>query len=416
MNLNKMKINCTCLSDQLKHLSENELRKVLLDYYINNLEEEDIKEIFEITSLVPLLEVFPAISFNSCSICNKEKWMKLPVRDVFGENFYSLMVKNVICEHCLHDEDYLNCICDNAICIDRRETEKEQERVRLETIKKNKEKELIEKVLRHQEAKEKRERLVTIHRSLTNKIAEKELGLIEKLFLGLVVKVCYVEETKELNFNNISQRPTATFLFFWSIVKHLLAERIILPSSTMPIEYFIIAEGDRVEYDIAKMKYKINVSPFDDNNYYFIQRLIYPKADEFLGDKEFCYMIWKNVAIDEVVALLYRRLEEMGSNYEIQKKHYRVFDHLLDYFSIRQIYNFVFKVTARVKTKNNDAINLSEKVVYDIEKMGERAIVDGWKVKSYTISNTESIFTKMVFNNILGIGELAYEVIPTSQL
>lgn len=72
MNLNRMKINCTSLSDQLKHLTEEELRKMLLDYYINNLDEESIKEEFKITSFSKLSEVLPKVSFNQCSICNKK--------------------------------------------------------------------------------------------------------------------------------------------------------------------------------------------------------------------------------------------------------------------------------------------------------------------------------------------------------
>ena len=411
-----MKINCTSLSDQLKHLTEEELRKMLLDYYINNLDEESIKEEFKITSFSKLSEVLPKVSFNQCSICNKKKWMIMPERDKYGENFYGLIVTNIICEHCLHNEDYLNCKCENVMCLDRRETEKEKKRLHQETIKKEEEKELIEKIRRNQERKEKKERLVVEHRSLANKIEEKKLDLKQKLFLGLIVKVCYIEGTRELNFSYIKQRPAPSDMLFWSIVNYLIVERLILPSSSVPIENFTIIEGDKVEYDITTMKYKININPYDENYYYFIQRLIYPKAEEFLEDKKFCHMIWKNVAIDEVTSLLYRRLKEAGISYEPKEKFYRVFDHLLDYFSIRQIYNFIFKVTARIDKRNKDAFNLSEKIICDIEKMGEKAIIDNWRVKPYIVSETESVLTRMVFNNVLGIGELAYEVIPTPYL
>lgn len=62
----------------------------------------------------------------------------MPERDKYGENFYGLIVTNIICEHCLHNEDYLNCKCENVMCLDRRETEKEKKRLHQETIKKKK--------------------------------------------------------------------------------------------------------------------------------------------------------------------------------------------------------------------------------------------------------------------------------------
>src|SRR5690606_20374921 len=107
------------------------------------------------------------------------------------------------CVHCSHNEDYLNCNCTDVTCRNRREEEKEREKLRLESLRKGeKERERLRlENLRKGEN-------VSTHRLLTKKINEKDLTLQQRLYLGLFIKVCKMEGVRELVLKNTKVRPT----------------------------------------------------------------------------------------------------------------------------------------------------------------------------------------------------------------
>jgi len=249
---------------------------------------------------------------------------------------------------------------------------------------------------------------------------EIELTLQQKLFLGLFIKVSQMDDTNDLKAptNNVLITPTPEF--FLQSIDYLLTEQLILPSINSPEGAFYKNEEDELSFNQSLVLYSLNVESADGDYAEMIQRLIYPNSDEFLKDKEYCYDIWKVVAVGETMSYLLCELRKNYIEYSSRKREFQVFNYLLKEFSIAQIYNFIYRAVANATMRLRHG-DLSEEaavnsIITHIENYGKRASIDKWDIEPYHRVSSSSVLTKMVFYDILGISDLGFEVVPTSDL
>lgn len=363
-----------------------------------------------------LVKIFPSISFETCIMCGKPKWTKLHSRGIsysYGKPHF--------CKECNHMEDSADCKYENLECIKIREFEEEQERQRKEAIEKEHEEMLLEAIRIQKEKNEKKKQIVLEFCSSENKIRESNLTLQQKLFLGLFIKVSQLEETDELKIPIYHNGPiTPTPDFFEQSVEYIISEKLIIPSENSPLDAFLIDDEDQVTFDRFEVIFTVNVEPLDSDHVNMVQRLIYPDSEEFLLDMEFCKEIWKRVALGETLSYFYYRLKKVGFDRTPKKRYFQVFGHLLNYFSITQLYNFISKTVAAASQKVLEGAlspqDAPDSIIKHVENYGARAIIENWNITAYQRLNFQSVLTKMVFNDILRISYMGYEERPTTDL
>lgn len=254
------------------------------------------------------------------------------------------------------------------------------------------------------------------------KILEDNLTLEDRLYMSALLRCSLSEDMSIINpLGKIDRILAPTEKFVQEIIKTLVARKIIKVSRESSLDAFDIrvdetgAEG--VTYRIYDAKYEINVISEDGDYGALIKRLMYPNPEIF--DEEFCYEMWKKVALKESEEYLLYEMRKVGYNFTPGEKTYRVLENLLDQFSIGQIYNIIYRAVAnstrRYQAKEITKIHAQNSVIASCELQGERAVAENWTLKAYSrrIDVPQSIISEVLFNSIMQISTLGFSEVPT---
>lgn len=163
--------------------------------------------------------------------------------------------------------------------------------------------------------------------------------------------------------------------------------------------------------------YEVNIISKDEDYGALIKRLMYPDPEMF--DEDFCYEMWKKVALNESEEYLLYEMKKVGYNFTPREKTYRVLENLLDHFSTGQIYNIIYRAVAnstrRYQAKEITKIHAQNSVITSCELQGERAVVEKWNLVAYGRRRElpQSIISEVLFNSIMQISTLGFSEAPT---
>lgn len=395
------KLEFSKLDSRLVHLSQDEIVQLINRYFDGETVSKLIKEYKIKITPSHLYSIFPPVkSDEKCEHCDS------PVVYPWGSKSWSerLIVNQKYCINCNHN-GRSNCDCKKCVEI-RAIEEAEKIRVRLE------------------EEEKKRRIIMEISISKMENIhLEDELTMEDRLYLAVILRASLSEDMKVIepnrkNFIRIS--PTQEYTI--EILKTLIArDLLIINGATSDLNAFNINDNG-ITYDMLNVKYDLNVlaKDFEEefSNLGLIKRLIYPDTNLFT--KEFCFEMWKRVALEESKQYLLYQMNKVGYSFNPGEKTNKVLEFLVENFSISQIYNIIYRAiansTARYQAGEITKIHAQNSVITSCEKQGERAIAEGWNLKGYgRIKDIpETIISEVLFTSIMKISYLGFSEKPTS--
>jgi hypothetical protein len=150
-----------------------------------------------------------------------------------------------------------------------------------------------------------------------------------------------------------------------------------------------------------------------------VGRLLYPHINSEEYFKEFCFDMWKKVALHECLEYLLYQMDKVGYSFNPGDKTIRVFDHLLEHFSVSQIYGIIYRSVAnstqRYQAREITKIHAQNSVIASCESYGQRAIAQGWKLTNFSRIRDlpETYISLVLFTSIMKIAELGFSEKPT---
>ncbi|GED19907.1 hypothetical protein [Kurthia gibsonii] len=399
MRISIESINFNNINKNLKHLSNEQIVEVIEKYYRNEKIQDILDEYKISTTPSTLIKTFPTKFVDEkCEKCGCQLVVKFKSKSSMYEK------EKVNCLQCGHDKNKRFCNC--RLC-------KAEHKVMFLEKEEQLKKALQEKIEKVQNALESNEVL---------KILEDNLTLEDRLYMSALLRCSLSEDMSIINpLGKIDRILAPTEKFVQEIIKTLVARKIIKVSRESSLDAFDIrvdetgAEG--VTYRIYDAKYEINVISEDGDYGALIKRLMYPNPEIF--DEEFCYEMWKKVALKESEEYLLYEMRKVGYNFTPGEKTYRVLENLLDQFSIGQIYNIIYRAVAnstrRYQAKEITKIHAQNSVIASCELQGERAVAENWTLKAYSrrIDVPQSIISEVLFNSIMQISTLGFSEVPT---
>lgn len=391
--INKERLIFKSMHFALDKLSHDEIYNLMKNYY----EGMKIKELLEkyridlnVTNIVPY---FPGyLTDIKCPYC--QGYMTAVF--VSRTNEEILKIKN--CNVCSHKFDK-NCRCETCREMENRKKEK------LYILKNNMLKELIMGELEKEV------------------IEENDLNMRQRLYLASVLHCGLTEDIKKLKpIDEIIDIIAPSFNFTIDIFKYLYNTKVISIDEQSSLEAFTFNLDDEIitSFSVDKVKYRLNVKPYDDDYGHMIKRLLYP--DEYLFNNEFCYELWKEINLNESIQYFQHHMNKVKFNTEIGEKTRKTFERIVDYFSLSEIFYIIHKSIANGtklyqsgEYSKTHAINIVKR---EISNYSERVIANNWSLTGYNrdYNLPESTLSKILFNNIMKIDYLGFRNPPTKQL
>ncbi|MCK1995479.1 hypothetical protein MPH61_23435 [Peribacillus muralis] len=381
------------IDDRISHLSEIDIIQMITKYY-GGTSVTQLKSDYQIQiTASQFIKVFPKkISNNHCQFCNinlVEEWK--------SKTNFSIRGKFPYCPHCKH-ENHDRCQCETC------------EGSRRDLI--------------IQEEKRKRA-LINEHYNEINysKVPEAKLSLEDKLYLSVLLRGGLDENLFNINpVSSLEQKLTPTENFTVELIKTLTVRNLIVPCSASSINAFVDNESFPTSYYVDRVIFRVNIEPNDDFYPNMIQRLLYPDQKEFEKNSNFCFEMWRKISLNESLQYLLYSLEKVGFDFSPGEKTISVFEHLLEHYSVAQVYNIIYRAVAN-STKLYQERKMSKKhaantVISTCESYGERAIAEGWSLTKYrrNYDLPETLISSIFFTSILKIAYLGFEEKPTSNI
>jgi hypothetical protein len=260
-----------------------------------------------------------------------------------------------------------------------------------------------------------------------DKIEEQDLSLKERLYLAVVLRCALSENMVVIKpLNDVRGELAPTEELESKIIDTLTNNKnILMPSLMSDISAFSLDDislensNDSIAYYTYKVHYRINVAPMDEDYNEMIKRFLYPDFLEEENYKEFCYETWKKVALAESLQYLLYRMKKVGYDFNPGEKTIQVFGKLLENFSVAQVYGIIYgciaRSTERYQSREITKLHAQNSVISACESYGERALANGWKLKSYSRERDlpETMISKVLFTSIMKIVYLGFSENPT---
>lgn len=394
------KLEFSKLDSRLIHLSHDEITQLINRYFDGETVSKLIKDYKIKIPTSQLYSIFPPVkSEEKCEHC--EGTIVYP----WGSKSWSerLNVNQKYCINCNHKLSS-NCNCEK--CRENRAIE-EAEKLRIKVEEEKRKRAIIEE---------------TFVSKMENIHLEDELTLEDRFYLAVILRATLSEDMKFIqpNLKNI-QRVSPSVDFTIEILKTLIARDVLIVDGfTSDLGAFEI-ENEKISYNIFNVNYDLNIlaNDFEEdfNKAGLIKRLMYPDATLFT--KEFCYEMWKRIALEESKQYLLYQMNKVGYSFSPGEKTNKVFEFLVENFSVSQIYNIIYRAiansTARYQAGEINKIHAQNSVITSCEKQGERAVAEGWNLKGYgRIKDLpESIISEVLFTSIMKISYLGFSEKPT---
>lgn len=247
-----------------------------------------------------------------------------------------------------------------------------------------------------------------------------DISFENKVFLGALCRALLKENLYEVaphQDSNVILTPTAALTK--NLYNNLIDERIITVSPQSPLNAFKIDSKDfpNVFY-IYKVTYLLNLS-FPDNKQDLFEKILNPcyysseHANEALE-------LWKKIAVAECIEYLEYQLTKVGFQFASGDKTYKMFEILLNDFSVSQIYGIIWKAVADASKlyleKRFNKNHAANTVIGACTRYAERAKDNGWNLTSYNRIKDlpQSTLSWFYFYRVLDIGNMGFTVPPTS--
>lgn len=390
------------LDKRISHLTQEQIVNLMEKYYSGEKVSKILDEYKLKISVSQLYSLFPPVITNEvCIHC--ESNMVRPWSSKSWSSYVNESKK--YCINCDH-ENTSYCRCNYCEEIKRQKILEEQE----------KQKKIME---------QKRATLASFYdESNWDLKFENELTLEDRLYLAVILRSSLSENTmfiEPLQVNKSLLAPTETFEV--ELIKTLTGRKILVPHVLSDLNAFEIEYKDsddfQITYSIYKVRYRINVQPSDLDYDEMIKRLMYPNFSDEEGFREFCYEMWKKISLNECLEYLLFQMNNVGYSFNPGDKTIRVFENLLDHFSVAQIYGIIYRSIAN-STKRYQAgeitkIHAQNSVISSCEIHGQRALAQGWKLSNYSRIRDlpETYISLVLFTSIMQIAELGFSEKPT---
>ncbi|QKY71389.1 hypothetical protein Len3610_19175 [Lentibacillus sp. CBA3610] len=332
------------------------------------------------------------ITEDQCEYCDAKL-----VQDWRAKNSFRLGQNRPYCPICSH-ENHDQCKCSTC------EEQRREALIKEENRKKN---------------------LIREHYNQKNyeKKLEENLSLEDKLFLSVLIRGGLDENLGHIvPIWTLDNKLTPSNSFTIELIKTLAGRGLIVPHSNSSIEAFVDDETFPGTYYVDRVLYRININSLDNNYHNMIERLMYPSQGEFEADKDFCFNMWKKIALNESIEYLLYSFNKVGFDFNPGEKTHKVFENLLNHYSVAQVYSIIYRAVANstklYQEKKMPKKRAANAVITSCENFGERAIAEGWKLSKFRrdYNLPETVISKVFFTSILKIAYIGFEEKPTPNI
>lgn len=407
MEISVEKLDFSNIDERLKHIPNDSIVELIKKYY-DGIKVSDLLEEYKINANPSqLYTLFPPLKLeDKCNVCNAHiiYYFKSKTAHSYSSFSNRMNTTNTECGVCGHKE---NSFCNCGFCISERNRIREEEEEKRKKFLAKK-KEIIDRVY---------------NEDIWEKVSEMNLGLEERLYLAVIMRSSLSEGGTYIEaLNDRIDLLAPTDKFRKELVKTLYKQHILVPHTNSDLNAFDISEEDGVSYYIYRVNYRINIEPVDNNYEAMVKRLMYPDSDIFEEDEDFCFTMWKKIALQECLEYLLYRMDKVGYSFNPGEKTITVLEHLLENFSVAQIYNIIYRAiaysTARYQAGEITKVHAQNSVISSCEKQGERAIAEKWNLKPYDRIKDlpQTLVSEIFFTSILKISELGFMEKPTRDL
>lgn len=385
------------VGQELEHLSEDQLVDLISKYKRGDRLEKLLDEFSINIRPTILVRSFPLVRVSKCPNCPADLACSI------ANKSSKLLLNNhkAECWNCGHKPYIYNCPC--SACIAIRRKEEVQTEIKMKNDIKLK-KEAIEKEYGFERYE---------------KIEEDSLSIKEKIFLCTILRCCLSEDGQYINPIGSSLEPVTPHQELTTkIIKHLINNKILVPSTDSDIDAFVFDENNKPNrYYTYDVKYVLNIN-VNDKFSLLIERLLYLEIDVH-ESYETLLDIWKDLAFYEVLSYFLHQMNDVGYEPSIGEVTKTTFSKLLENFSVGQVFNIIFRAVAN-STRAYQSGEYAKKhamnmVVASCRNQGERAIAEQWDLKLYNRIRQlpESELSKMLFTAILQQPHIGFRVSPT---
>lgn len=245
-----------------------------------------------------------------------------------------------------------------------------------------------------------------------------DLSFESKVYLGALCFALMKEnmfEIKPYIDSNVVLAPTQNLCK--QIYDQLIKENIIAVSPNSPLSAFVLdADNFPHTYYRNAVTYYLNLLFPNDKQELFTE-ILNPSyyAPEY---ETSALALWKKIAVAECIEYLDYQLKKVGFDFTPGDKTHKIFEILLNDFSVSQIYGIIWKAVAdssklyleRGITKKHAA----NSVIGACERYAERAKMNGWTLTEYNRIKElpQSALSFFFFNRVLKIGDLGFKMPP----
>ena len=377
------------MHEELRHLTAEKIKELRQRYYRGEKTSSLIEEYGIAVHPNNLYKSFPPEEVEEyCEYCGTQF-----VRDCVSKSAYRWRKDDdIYCPMCRH-KPHTSCKC--ASCV-RKERQLEEDR---------------------------RQQIEALYSHGSNRVNFTELSFEQKAFLGALCRALLKEDLSEIKpyiGSNTILAPTDKLCR--EIYETLIQSGVITVSPSSPLTAFGPANGNFPNvYDVLQVTYRLNLA--DDTNKGEL-------FDEILNPTYYCVSyedealkLWKKIAVSECLEYLELQLKKVGFPFNPGEKTYKMFDILLDDFSVSQIYGIIWRAVADAsklyleRERGMTRKHAANTVIGTCERYAARAKANGWTLNEYNrpLELPQSELSSFYYNRVLGIGDKGFKKPPTAQ-
>lgn len=377
------------MDNTLQKLGKEDLQNLMERYYAGENVSRLIKEYHLSVSPSKLYTLFPPEVFNEyhCEYCDEPLVMNRKSKT--WQNGWKNK-SDLYCPLCGHRPFVSHCNCRNC----------------------------QEKELRI--INEKREQIKEAYSRSVEAVDFEVLSFVDKVFLGTLCRALLKEDLHEiapLNGSQVVLTPTENLNR--KLYLSLIHQRCIVVNPYSPLHAFVDDESFPRNFDLTQVSYYLNLK-FPANKTALITDILKPKyytpekVDEALA-------LWKEIAVAECIEYLLYQFNKVRLPFENPgEKTYKMFELLLEDFSVSQIYCIIYKQIAEATRlymeKGITKRHAANSVIGGCMRFAERAKINGWNLFSYNRIRElpSSELSQFYFYQVLKIGERGFREPPVN--
>ncbi|MBN2689231.1 MAG: hypothetical protein JXR42_01305 [Gammaproteobacteria bacterium] len=396
--LNLLEVPLYNLDKKLSHLSEEDVKKLIYNYYMSDISVAELTELYSI-DIYPggLFQLFPAIEDkeHECPYCRCPLYFKWPSKT-------SISYQDACCLSCGHtDHEY--CRCDGCMKM----------RSHLEKERKSKEKDVIISYYKIDD-------YGPFHRV-------DDLTARDVVYLLMFYRCC-VDETNLGSLQRLMEIPlTPGGTLDLVVIEHLLKNKFIAPSPEADIRAFIFDENMKPSGYVREfMSYSVLLGEgiaSVDRYIRDIEEMFYQQSYPASWYDELCDLSYM-LALHECLEYFDHCARKYGFKAPLGEKTRGMFKTLLKTFSVSEIFPFIWSAASSAAAfyKRVD-IHISKSqaansMVGNCQRRAEKTLSEGWQRKKYKRDREcpRSAFSEILHDFCLKIGESAFDMVLADSL